>query len=128
MRNSINGLAWGLASGVLVGLASVHTIGYTAAFAMPAAAPVQLWDALVVFGLGAGLVAFLVHLAALRLSRSAPLPLLRGFACGAIGYMAASGLLVTGGAALAAWFIGALAASLVAGQPRKPATPAPGAA
>ena len=103
----------GAGSGAVTYFASVYAIGYTAAIAMPAGFPTAFWQAVVVFGLGAALVAFLVHTAALRIFPSRLIPALVGFTGVAVAALAVEGLLPTSFNALASWFVGALLASAV---------------
>src|SRR5690606_21446010 len=98
--------------------ASVQALGYTNAFVMPQWMSLAAWNALVVLGLGAGLVALLVHLVALA-SFSARVSV-------ALASFLAVGLLVLASAVQAAvwvgtyvaWALGAGLASLVYRQLR----------
>ena len=91
----------------------MHAIAYTAAIAVPPGFPLAAWQALVVFGLGATLVAFLVHAAAVWLFSFRVIPALVGFFAVVVAALVVEGLLPTGGNALAAWFVGASLASAV---------------
>ena len=102
----------GIVSGVLTHFACIRLIGYTAAFAMPRGFPMALWDAVVIYGLGATLAAFLIHFLAIRAVNATPLPALLGFVGTLVAMMAGTGVLIYGGNALAACVIGALVASM----------------
>jgi len=80
---------------------------------MPSGFPIALWNAVVVFGLGAALVAFLVQIAALRMFSSLLIPTLIGFTGITVAALAWKGLLPTSFNALTSWLIGALLASAV---------------
>jgi hypothetical protein len=99
-------------SGAITYLASIHTIGYTVAFALPPGIPLGAWLAFA-FGLGATLVAFVVHGIALWLFPCRVIPALASFIAVVVAALAVEGLLPTGGNALAAWLIGVLLASAV---------------
>lgn len=109
MHQSVKSSIVGAASGAATYAASILALGYTNAIAMPHGFPLAVWDAIVVFGLGATVVALAVHLVALRL-QSVPVV---GFVVAVIGGLAVIGLLAFGYKVLAAWLIGALLATAV---------------
>ena len=111
MQQSLKSFAIGAVSGVITYAATIYAMGYTMAFAMPRGFPLALWEALVVFGLGAVLVAFLIHLSALGLLAARAVPALAGFAVAVVVALAVSGHLALGLKVMAAWLIGALLAS-----------------
>ena len=113
MPQLLKSLLVGTGSGAVTCFASVYAIGHTAAIAMPSGFPIALWNAVVVFGLGAALVAFLVHIAALRMFSSLLIPTLIGFTGITVAALAWKGLLPTSFNALTSWLIGALLASAV---------------
>ena len=113
MRQLLKSLSIGAVTGAITYFASVHAIAYTAAIAVPPGFPLAAWQALVVFGLGATLVAFLVHAAAVWLFSFRVIPALVGFFAVVVVALAVEGLLPTGGNALAGWFVGASLASAV---------------
>ena len=114
MQQLVMSLGVGIAAGALTCYASVWAIGYTMAFAMPPAFPIALWDALVVFGLGAGLVALAVHLLTLRLFTISATPALLGFVTGLALMLLALGESLLAGKAWAAWLLGSVAATGIA--------------
>ncbi len=118
MRQSLKSISAGVVSGGLTYTVSLYTLGFTTAFAMPRGFPLALWQATVVFGLGAMLVALLIHFLAIRVLTAKTLPAFIGFATTGIFALAATGLLTHGGSALAAWLIGALLASVAYSQLR----------
>ncbi|MBW8368883.1 MAG: hypothetical protein K0M70_13615 [Arenimonas sp.] len=112
MQQSLKSIAAGVVSGVLTYAASIYALGFTNAFVMPHGFPVVFWDAAVVFGLGAMLVALLIHLLALRVFGASVMLAFTVFATTAVVALAATDLLMHGGKALAAWSIGAFLASV----------------
>lgn len=92
------------------------TVAITSAIAMPTGMSLPLWDAVVVFGLGAALVAFLVHLLALRLSKASPLVALLVFGAVVVACVASTGALTYSLNFITAAVVGALGASLVSGK------------
>jgi hypothetical protein len=126
MQGPVKSVIAGIASGVVTFFVSIQAMGYTSAFVMPPGASLAAWDAFVVLGLGATLVALVVHLVALRMSRAAaPLALASFFATTCLA-MALAGLLGFGAKTLAAWLVGAFLASLAhrKGWPDKAFKPA----
>lgn len=111
MRQSLKSIAAGVVSGGLTYAASIYALGFTNASAMPRGFPLALWEAAVVFGIGALLVALLIHFLAIRLLAARSALAFAAFAVTGLVSLAASGLLVHGGKALAAWLLGALLAS-----------------
>lgn len=116
MQQQIKSIAVGIASGLVTCGISIYTLAYTHAWAMPQDFSLALWDAAVVFGLGAMLVALLVHLIAILTLATTALPALAGFAGSVILAAAATGQLAFAGKAIAAWLIGALMASAIQRQ------------
>ena len=112
MQQSVKSIAAGVVSGGLTYVASIYALGFTNAFAMPHGFPLALWDAAVVFGKGAMLVALLIHFLAIRLFAAKTLLAFAAFAVTGVAALAASGLLTHGGKALSAWLIGVLLASV----------------
>ena len=114
MSANLNSLVIGLVSGAVCAVVSVAALAYTNAFAMPSGLPLSLWTALVVFGLGASLVALIIHGLALRVSAARALPALIGFLVGVVAVLGYRGELTTmSHPVLIAWLIGALLASAV---------------
>ena len=112
MQHSLKSIATGVVSGLLTYFASIYALGFTNALAMPQGFPLALWEAAVVFGLGAMLVALLIHFLAVRVLASKTLLAFMTFAATAVVALATTGLLTHGGKAFAAWLIGALLASV----------------
>ncbi len=112
MQLSFKSVIVGAISGIATYFISIYALGYTAALAMPKDFSLALWDSIVVFGLGALLVAFAIHYAALRILRVQSFPSFAAFLVAVIAALGITGLLSTGGNALAAWALGALLASL----------------
>ena len=115
MQQSLKSFAVGAASGAVTFAASIYATGYTSALAMPGGFPRPLWDALVVFGLGAALVAFLVHLIALRVCAARAVPAFAGLAATVVLAWGVTGRLASGITPMAAWLLGALLASAARG-------------
>lgn len=112
MQGSIKSIIAGTVSGIASYFISFYALGYTNALVMPSWAPLAAWEAFVVFGLGATLVALGIHLMALRILRartSLALAVLFGTTLLA---MTLTGLLGFGAKTLVAWFLGAFLASL----------------
>ena len=114
MRLPFKGVVVGTASGIATYFISIYALGYTNAIAMPKGFPLALWDSIVVFGLGASLVAFAIHYAALRTFHVQNFPSFTAFLVAVIVALGITGLLSTGGNAMASWILGALLASLAA--------------
>ena len=112
MQQSLKSIATGVASGLLTYFASIYALGFTNALAMPQGFPLAFWEAAVVFGLGAMLVALLIHFLAVQLVAAKNFPAFMSFAVTGAVALAITGLLTHGGKVLAAWLIGALLASL----------------
>lgn len=93
---------------------STIALARTSAFAMPGTMPTMVWEWVVILGLGAMLVALVVQLAAIAVSKPAVWPALAGFIVSAAVILLVSGLLPSGFKTLIAWTIGALLASLLA--------------
>jgi small-conductance mechanosensitive channel len=81
---------------------------------MPGTMPTMVWEWVVIFGLGATLVALVIQFAAIALFKVAAWPALAGFITSAAVILLASGLLPSGFKTLIAWTIGAMLASLLA--------------
>lgn len=111
MQQLLKSIAAGVASGILTFAASTYALGFTNAFVMPHGFSLALWETVVVFGVGATLVASLLHFLAIRVLVAKALPAFAAFAVTVVVALVASGLLTHGGKALAAWLIGALLAS-----------------
>ena len=115
MSQQIKSIIVGVFSGVGTYFAAVFALARTNAITMPRDFSLAVWDALVVFGLGATLVALLIHSIALTVTKSNRTASLAGFALSFIACLAISGLLQTGLKALLAVLIGAALATLVVG-------------
>ena len=111
MHQHVKGVVVGVASGAITYAASYFALGYTHAIAMPRDVPLALWDAVVVFGLGAALVALATHLMAIRIASAPIASALAGFAAALVVALAATGDLALGYKVLAAWLAGAVLAS-----------------
>lgn len=111
MLKSFRSFAVGGVSGALTYAASIHTLGYTSAFVMPRGFPAAIWYPTVVFGLGASLVAFLIHLVALRTISAKVVPAFISFSAAVVFSLAIAGQLPLGLEALIAWLAGTLLAS-----------------
>jgi hypothetical protein len=118
MQLSFKSVVIGAVSGIATYFISIYTLGYTSAIAMPKDFSLALWDSIVVFGLGASLVAFAIHYVALRTLRVQSFPSFAAFLVTVIAALGIAGLLSTGGNAMASWVLGALFASLVASRLR----------
>ncbi|MDR6841511.1 hypothetical protein [Pseudoxanthomonas sacheonensis] len=113
MQHLARNISAGVTSGGLTCAASIYTLAITNAFAAPRDFPIVLWDAVVVFGIGATLVALLIHFLVARLFAARPLPAFSAFAVTVVAALAAADLLSHGGKVLAAWLIGAVLSSLI---------------
>jgi hypothetical protein len=112
MQGPIKSIVAGIASGIATYFASIAALGYTAAFVMPSWAPLSLWEILVVFGLGAALVALIFQVIALRIFRAGVDWAFASFLGATLLALALTGQLTFGAKTLAAWVVGALLASL----------------
>ena len=114
MRQVLKSLATGIVSGILSYQIAVFALARTSAFTLPSGASQAIWVPLVVFGLGVTLVAAVIHLAALAITKSPRVSALFGFGVAFAASLAFAGLLATGIPALTAAVIGASLATLVA--------------
>jgi len=112
MQGIIKSIVAGAVSGIATYFASIYALGYTNAFVMPSWAPFALWETVVIFGLGAALVALLVHFVALHAFRAKTPLALVSFLGTTLLAMALTGQLGFGTKALIAWTVGTLLASL----------------
>ncbi|MBJ7575494.1 hypothetical protein [Luteimonas sp. MC1828] len=111
MQGPLKSILAGAVSGIATYFVSLRALGYTNAFVMPSWASLTAWEILVVLGLGATLVALVVHLIAVCILRAhAPWALASFFGTTLLA-MALAGLLAFA-KTLAAWLLGALLASL----------------
>ncbi|KAA9000289.1 hypothetical protein FJU31_08045 [Stenotrophomonas cyclobalanopsidis] len=118
MRRLLVSLGGGVVTGALIAAVTFPWLARTAAIAMPRTFNVYLWDALVVFGLGASLVAFPLMLLALRLIRARGAEVAAMLVAAMLAVVAALKVvdaLDGGGSVLLAWAVGMLLAALVHG-------------
>lgn len=116
MRRLLIPLCTGAVTGGLIAAVTFPWLARTAAIAMPRSFNVYLWDALVVFGLGATLVAFPLMLLALRLASArgtGVAVMLVAALLALVAALAAMDALQGGGSVLMAWAAGMLLAALV---------------
>jgi hypothetical protein len=111
MKQTIIGVIVGALSGTCTYAASIYVLARTSALVMPREFPLAVWQALVVFGLGAFAIALAIHVFAIHLSSAKALPSLAGFLATLIATLAISGLLASAHEALLAWSLGAVLAS-----------------
>lgn len=119
MQGAIRSIITGAASGIATCAASIYALSYTNAFVMPSWASFALWEAVVVFGVGATLVALLIHFAALRAFQAKGPGAFMAFLGAALLTLMATGQLSFGVKALVAWAVGAILASLAYGKLRR---------
>lgn len=122
MQKPIKSIVAGIASGIATCFASVAALGYTNAFVMPSWASPPLWEALVIFGLGAALVALVIHAIALRIFRAGAAWAFASFIGATLLALVLTGQLTYGAKTFVAWVVGALLASL-AGRLLRPDEP-----
>ena len=118
MRRLLVSLGGGAVTGALIAAVTFPLLARTAAIAMPRTANVHLWDALVVFGLGASVVALPLMLLGLRLIRARGLEVAAMLVAAMFAVVAALKVmdaLASGGSVLLAWAVGMLLAALVHG-------------
>ncbi len=118
MRRLLVSMGGGAVTGALIAVGTFPWLARTAAIAMPRSFNLYLWDAVVVFGLGASLVALPLTLLGLRLTR------VRGADVATLLVSALLALVVAlkmmdalyaGASVLLAWAVGMLLAALVHG-------------
>ena len=112
MQGPIKSILSGAVSGIATYFVSLYALGYTSALVMPSWASLAAWETLVVLGLGATLVALVVHLIALRILRANATVALASFFGTTLLAMALAGLLSFGAKTLGAWLFGAFLASV----------------
>jgi hypothetical protein len=113
MQQFIKSITAGILSGGLTCIASTYTLGFTHAFAIPRNFPLAFWEMIVVFGIGAMLVALVIHLFAIRLFANKTAFAFAAFAVTVTIVLAILGQLTHGSKVLTAWLLGALISSLV---------------
>jgi len=118
MQAMFKSIGAGVASGGATYVASIYILGITNAMVMPSWAPLAAWEALAVFGLGAALVALILHALFLRVLSTKPLVAFVSFVGATLLLMVVTGLMAHGTKAFVAWFIGAALASFVHRQLR----------
>ena len=112
MQGTIKNIVAGAVSGIATYFVSIYALGYTNAFVMPSWVSFALWETVVIFGLGAALVALLIHFVILHAFRAKTPLALVSFLGTTLLAMALTGQLSFGTKALVAWAVGALLASL----------------
>lgn len=112
MQGPMKSIFAGVVSAVATYFISQYALGYTNALVMPSWASLATWNSLVVLGLGATMVALVVHVIVLGILRAkAPLALVSFFGSTLVA-MAIAGVLALGAKTLLAWLLGAFLASL----------------
>ena len=114
MEGTLKDMLVGTISGGVTSYLSMPMMGATAAIAMPSGWSVTLWSIIVVFGLGAFLPALIIHSAALLVTRANALVALASFCIAVIVTVAILNGLTYSGSALAAFIVGAIAATFTA--------------
>jgi hypothetical protein len=112
MQGPIKNILAGVLSGIVTYFVSLYALGYTNAFVLPSWASLAVWNAFVVLGLGATLVALVVHLAVLRMLRANASLALVSFFGTTLAAVAFAGVLALAAKTLLAWLLGAFLASL----------------
>ncbi len=118
MRRLLVSLGGGAVTGALIAAVTFPWLARTAAIAMPRTANVHLWDALVVFGLGASVVALPLMLLGLRMTRARGAEVAAMLVAAMLAVVAALKVMDAldgGGSVLLAWAVGMLLAVLVHG-------------
>lgn len=118
MRRLLVPLGGGVVTGALIAAVTFPWLARTAAIAMPRTANIHLWDALVVFGLGASVVALPLMLLGLRMTRARGAEVAAMLVAAMLAVVAALKVvdaLDGGGSVLLAWAVGMLLAALVHG-------------
>lgn len=118
MRRFLIPIFGGAVTGAVIAAATFPWLARTAAIAMPRTFNVYLWDALVVFGLGASVVALPLMLLGLRLTRARGLEVAAMLVAAMLAVVAALKVMDAldgGGSVLLAWAVGMLLAALVHG-------------
>ncbi|WP_367381642.1 hypothetical protein [Stenotrophomonas cyclobalanopsidis] len=118
MRRLLVSLGGGVVTGALIAAVTFPWLARTAAIAMPRTANVHLWDALVVFGLGASVVALPLMLLGLRVTRARGTEVAAMLVAAMLAVVAALKVMDAldgGGSVLLAWAVGMLLAALVHG-------------
>ena len=113
MQNLLKSFAVGVSSGLVTYAVSIYTLGYTSAFAMPLDFSLKVWQALMVFGIGASLVALLIHFFALQTLAAKVTPALAGFVISVVLTLFITDQLTLGYKAIVAWLVGALLATVI---------------
>ena len=112
MSQLIKGIASGAVSAAVCFAVAIVTLARTNAWVMPSGVSLAAWD-LVVFGVGATLVALIVHLIALKLTKPRLSYAFLGFMLTYVAIFAFNGWLQVGSQSLVAATIGALLATVI---------------
>ena len=112
MQGPIKSIVAGVVSGIATYYASIAALGYANALVMPSWTSLPLWEVVVIFGLGAALVALIVHAIALRIFQAGAAWGFASFLGATLLALVMTGQLAFGARTLAAWVLGALLASL----------------
>ena len=116
MKPSHKSLLAGAVSSVVTYFASMEALRFTSAIPVPAWLPPHLvswglWEAVVVFGLGALLPAALIHLITIRITAAQLIAAATAFAISLLAVLLIADQLAASYKAFPAWIIGALLAS-----------------
>lgn len=118
MRRLLVSMGGGAVTGALIAVVTFPWLARTAAIAMPRSFNLYLWDAVVVFGLGASLVALPLMLLGLRLTCARGAEVAAMLVAAMLAVVAALKVMDAldgGGSVLLAWAAGMLLAALVHG-------------
>ncbi len=91
LRDLVKSIVVGTLSGACSWFAAVMAVGSLSALAVRDGTAPPAWESLAVFGLGAALVALVIHLVALRLSKVQNIAALLAFAAVVVALVAATG-------------------------------------
>ena len=114
MRELVKSTAVGAASGACTWFAAAVAVGGLSALRMRDGTAPPAWEPWAVFGLGAALVALVIHLVALQLLRVQIIAAFLAFAAVVVGLVAATGPVAGSLRFIGAAILGAAGASIVA--------------
>jgi hypothetical protein len=114
LRELVKSTVVGALSGACSWFATVTAVGSLSALGVRDGTSPPAWEPVAVFGLGAALVALVIHLVALRLSNVRTIAAFFAFAAVVVGLVAATGPIASGLRFIGSVIVGAAAASLLA--------------
>ena len=113
LRELVKSIAVGTSSGACSWFAAVMAVGGLSEIAVRDGTAPPVWAPLAIFGIGAALVALVIHLVALRLARAQLIAAFLAFAAVVVGLVASTGPVAGSLGFIGAALLGAASASIL---------------